>query len=152
MIDIARVKARLKQHEGYSSIPYRCSGGHRTIGWGYNLDAHTLPADIKIYLDNNGMIAPSHAERLLNITVQESLDGCRFVWPEFDEFPIMVQEALVDFVFNLGTDGAANFVKACAAIDAKDWATAAEEMTDSKWHAQVGQRADEIVEMIRSAS
>ena len=86
MIDLARVKSRLKQHEGYSSIPYRCTGKHMTIGWGYNMDAHTLPADIKTYLNANGLIAPSHAERLLNITVHEALDGCRYIWPEFDEF------------------------------------------------------------------
>jgi len=151
MIDLTRVKSRIKQHEGYSSCPYRCPAGEKTIGWGYSMDAHSLPSDIKVYLDANGIIAPSHSERLLSMSVEEALAGCRDIWTAFDSYPVTVQEALVDFVYNVGQWGALKFKKAVAAIEARDWKTAADEMTDSLWYKQVGQRGRTVVGLIREA-
>lgn len=116
------------------------------------MDAHQLPWDIKTYLMTNGMIAPSHAERLLDIGIKEAVEGCNDIWPLFGDFPMAVQEALIDFVYNLGHWGALKFKKAVAAIEARDWNTAADEMLDSKWRKQVGRRADDIVGLIRGAA
>ena len=42
------------------------------------------------------------------------------------------------------------FVKMKAAVDARDWARAAEEMKNSKWFSQVGKRARQLVNRMRN--
>ena len=87
--------------------------GHFTIGWGWNMDANPLPPDIREYLDRNGFIAPSHAERLLDICIDKAIEGCQSLWPDFDEFPLQAQEALIDVVYNMG---AGKIKKSCSAF------------------------------------
>ena len=36
-----------------------------------------------------------------------------------------------------------------AGVDAKDWNRAADEMVDSRWYAQVGRRAERLVDRMR---
>ena len=37
-----------------------------------------------------------------------------------------------------------------AGVDARDWNLAAEEMVDSRWYAQVGKRAERLVDRMRA--
>jgi lysozyme len=68
-------------------------------------------------------------------------------WRDLDS---VRQEAMVNFVFNVGIGTAQKFKKAMAALQEQDYDTAADEMMDSNWSKQVGQRAVEVTEMIRT--
>lgn len=161
MIDITRVKARIKPEEGYRNVPYKCTAGHWTIGWGWNMDANPLPDDIRIYLKANGMIAPSHAERLLTISIGKAIDGCKGLWPDFEKFPLNAQEALIDVVFNMGSAKIKKaFPRFCVAVDDQQWESAANELKYadgksvlSKWYRDVKEtRAEAIVGLLREAT
>jgi len=129
MIDINRTKARIKPEEGYSNVPYKCTAGHWTIGWGWNMDANPLPEDIRIYLNYNGFIAPSHAERLLTISIEHAIEECKGLWQDFESFPLNAQEALIDVVFNMGAGKIKNkFPSFCTAVDDQQWERAANEL------------------------
>ena len=52
-------------------------------------------------------------------------------------------------MFNLGRPRLSKFRGMKAGVDAKDWNRAAEEMVDSRWYAQVGRRAQRLVERMR---
>jgi len=52
--------------------------------------------------------------------------------------------------YNLGIAGLNKFRKMWAAIDVADYATAAEEMLDSKWAKQVGVRAIRLSRRMRT--
>ena len=51
--------------------------------------------------------------------------------------------------FNLGPHGLGEFEDFRKALMNKDYQTAANEMIDSKWHGQVGNRSIELENMIR---
>ena len=47
--------------------------------------------------------------------------------------------------FNLGVNRFGRFEKFLAAIESRDWDTAADEMKDSKWHKQVPERSGRLI-------
>ena len=53
-------------------------------------------------------------------------------------------------VFQLGMTGVSKFVNCLKAIKEEDWATAADEMLDSKWAKQTPSRAEQLSSVIRS--
>jgi len=139
----------IKKHEGYSSTPYKCPAGRRTIGWGHNIDANGLPADIEGFLFANGLILPEHAERLIDADIDSAIEDCRRAYYGFDGFSEARRDALTDFMFNLGLYRAMKFRKMREAVIDGDWNRAADEMFFSRWREQVGARADEIIGMVR---
>jgi lysozyme len=128
----------IKSHEGLRLRKYRCSRGHWTIGWGWNLDAHPLPAEIASFYRIHGAITEEMAERLLDISMAAAEADCRNIYPGFDQFSERRKDALVDFVFNLGAAGALKFRRMRAAIIAGDWLEAARQLNDSAYWRQLG--------------
>ena len=60
------------------------------------------------------------------------------------------QDAMIDISFNLGQTRLRAFKNALAAMAKGDWRAAADEFMDSRWSGQVGNRAKELTEMIRT--
>ena len=52
-------------------------------------------------------------------------------------------------MFNLGRPRLSKFVGMKRGVDAKDWNSAADEMVDSRWYRQVGDRAERLVNRMR---
>jgi lysozyme len=140
----------IRRHEGLSLKPYRCPAGKQTIGYGWNMEAQPLPADMAACLRITGAITEDMAERLLNISITTATDDCRAIYPGFDGFTEARRAALVDFCFNVGSTVALKFKKMRAAITAGNWQRAADEMIFSEWFKQVGVRGPEIVGMVRA--
>lgn len=59
--------------------------------------------------------------------------------------PDEVYDILLNMTFNLGGKGLNKFKKMWAAIEVGDWNTASDEMEDSKWAKQVGNRATRLI-------
>ena len=128
----------IKMHEGFSATPYYDTADPPalTIGYGTNIER----------------ISEAEGEMLLryrySIVIAE-LDRHK---PQWRYFPSKVQNGLADMAYNLGLPRLLKFVKMWAALEAGDFATAADEALDSKWARQVGNRADHIADEIRSAA
>ena len=60
------------------------------------------------------------------------------------------QDALIDISFNLGQTALRKFKNALKAMAKKQYEEAANEFMDSRWSQQVGNRALEVTNMIRS--
>ena len=60
------------------------------------------------------------------------------------------QDAMIDISFNLGLTRLRGFVKALEAMSREQFDIAADEFMDSRWSQQVGNRAVEVTEMIRT--
>jgi lysozyme len=148
-MSIDYLKEMLRRHEGVRLTPYFCPAGKKTIGIGWNMDAHKLPDDIASCLRVTGSITEEMADRLLNISITDATDNCRGIYKGFDDFSEARRFALIDFVFNVGIGTAIKFKKMRAAILAGNWDRAADEMLDSDWFKQVGSRGPEIVGMVR---
>ena len=145
------LKKMLKRHEGYSSTVYKCSAGANTIGWGHNIDATPLPQSIQTYLDETGSITIRMAEQLLDADIKIAKDSCKVLFHNFSGYSENRQNALIDFLFNVGITTAGKFKNAIVAIKESEdaWCRAALEFKNSKWFSQVGSRGAEICKMIQ---
>jgi lysozyme len=131
-------KELIKKHEGLSLKPYKCSAGKTTIGFGRNLD--------------DAGITEEEAEILLeNDTIRARADAAQFV-SNFETLAYMRQCVLVDMAFNLGLTRLSQFKVLKAALERGDYSCAADSMLASKWAAQVGSRAVELANIMRTGS
>lgn len=131
MID--ELKDDLRRHEGYRRQYYRDSLGILTIGIGHNLE--------------NGL-HPDVIEHQFIIDVNEALDTCEMIFPNFYTLSENRQRCLANMAFNLGYK-LNQFKLMIAAIYREDWEEAAKQMLDSLWAKQVGNRANELAELMR---
>ena len=128
----------LRKHEGVRDKVYLCSAGYETIGVGRNIseDGLGLSADEIDYLLSNDIKR-----------VREELTEEYYWFAGLDEAR---QDAMIDISFNLGQTRLRGFVKSLEAMAREDFDTAADEFMDSKWSEQVGDRAVEVTEIIRT--
>ena len=126
---------QIKRHEGFRAKPYKCTADKLTIGYGLNLDAG---------------ITEEIAVLILEHQVYDIIVSLRkFEWfANIDS--VARHDAIVNMAFNLGIAGICKFHKMINAISLKDYHQAAAEMLDSKWAKQVGNRAIELAEQMRS--
>ena len=124
------------RHEGLELKPYKCTSNKLTIGVGRNLeDVGITEAEAKYLLMNDLARVDSQVEHLMPWSAQ--LNPARY-------------DALLNFVFNVGIGTALLFENAMAALKESDFDTAAAELLDSRWSTQVGKRAEELAEQIRT--
>ncbi len=134
-MDRQLLKSQLERHEGLRLKPYRDTVGKLTIGYGRNLDdVGIAPEEAELMLDNDIDQVERHLE-----TVDEyrDLDPVR-------------QTVISNMVYNLGFRGAIGFKKMWEALSRRDYELAADEMLNSRWASQVGYRARELAEIMRS--
>jgi lysozyme len=127
---------QLKRHEGIKLTPYKCTSDKLTIGVGRNLE------DVGI--------SEEEAEILLQNDIQRAVGQLkeRFPWTlELDEVRFA---ALINFTFNVGIGTVSKFVNAMALLKGKKYDMAADEFLKSRWAEQVGQRAVDVTEQIRT--
>jgi GH24 family phage-related lysozyme (muramidase) len=129
--------------------------GNPTVGVGFNLDAEGAESTIEaLGLDYDQVRSGQHnltddqIDTLLDQTVNAAITDARSVVPNFDALPDDKQTVVVDMVFNLGVEGFSEFVHAIQAIANQDWATASQQMQDSAWFRQVGNRATADVNLM----
>ncbi|MCI7536560.1 MAG: glycoside hydrolase family protein [Elusimicrobiaceae bacterium] len=128
-MDNVKAAAKICRYEGFSKLPYKCPTGHLTIGYGHNLE-HGISKEAAEFILQEDL---ARAER----AVKNSFPW----WWKLDDAR---QFVLVDMAFNMGLAGLKGFKKMLAAVEQGDYQTAAKEMLDSKWAAQVGRRAVEL--------
>lgn len=126
----------IKQHEGLRLKPYLCTAGKYSIGYGRNLD-------------DRG-VSLSEAEYLLANDISAARESLTANLPWFVQLDEVRQGALVDLCFNLGWQGLGRFRRFLAAMGRSDWPLAAQELRQSLWYGQVGQRAPRVVGMIET--
>jgi lysozyme len=126
----------IKKHEGLKLKPYIDMVGKITIGWGRNLD------DVGITELESEMLLKNDVERAVL-----SLTHC-FTW--YSSLDDVRKAVLIDMVFNLGIQGFLKFVMTIEHLMNGEYDLAADTMLDSKWAHQVGDRAVELSEMMRS--
>lgn len=135
-MNLDKLKASLRKHEGVRHQPYRCTAGALTIGVGRNLDAKGLSSDeIEILLDRD-----------IHDCIFD-LGRERHGWRAHSSAR---QNVLIELAFNLGMPRLNLFVKMWQALEDRDYIKASEEMLSSHWAAQVGQRAVTLAQMMRN--
>ena len=73
-------------------------------------------------------------------------------FPWFADLDDVRKDAMIDISFNLGATKLRGFTRALAAMQIADYDTAAHEFLNSRWASQVGNRATELVEIIKTGT
>jgi len=134
---VNKLQRLLIKHEALRLKPYEdVLTEDITIGVGRNLDSLGITEEEALYLLNND-IERCDKELLYN-----------FKW--YPDLCRVRQDAMINLCFNLGITRLKTFKKALAAMKEGDYNLAADEFLDSKWADQVGYRALEISDMIRT--
>ena len=68
----------------------------------------------------------------------------------FTDWPGTVQEVLVNMMFNMGRTRLGKFNNFRKALEAQDWKQAGIEGRDSRWHKQVTNRAERLMERLEN--
>lgn len=132
---IDALQKELMHDEGCVLTAYEDTEGYVTIGVGRQLDTRGISMEEAMLLLEND----------IEIVVKE-LDQRKPYWRELSEDR---QRALANMCFNVGAPRLMKFKKMWAAIERNDFKAASEEMLDSKWAKQVGQRASRLAVMMR---
>lgn len=144
-----------KANEGYSATPYQDSVGVKTVGYGFNMEdpvtRSLLPEDVVA-----GKRALSQQEANSIYTQRMDMarnDAQNFVGPKtYSTLDTDRQSVLHDMAYNLGADRLGKFKQLKAALQKGDYDSAGDEMENSKWYKQVGQRARDLTDKMRAGT
>ena len=131
----------LKVHEGVETYAYKCSEKKTTIGVGRNVDKA------------GGLgLSDDEVDYLLQNDINRVILELNSEYDWFSDLDDIRQDAMIDISFNLGQTRLRAFKKALAAMSEGNWDEAADQFMDSRWSEQVGIRAKNLTEMIRSGA
>ncbi|MCP3675844.1 MAG: glycoside hydrolase family protein, partial [Gammaproteobacteria bacterium] len=109
--------------------PYHDTVGVLTVGYGHNLEEATITAEL--------------AEAWLKDDIEAATRDLVSAFPIVLELSEVRQRVLINMTFNMGINRLKGYKKMWRALEQNDYFAAANEMEDSKWHRQVGKRAEE---------
>lgn len=145
IINDQRFLSQLKRHEGFRPRVYLCTAGHRTIGYGHNLDSCPVAG-----IQDGDVISRSLADEILwqdLAPLERRLSRCI---PHWNDITAARRAVLVNMAFNMGVDGLLKFRRMLGAVENSDWQRAADEMLESEWVKQVKGRAFELARQMQT--
>ena len=133
---------QLRRHEGLRLKPYHCSENFLSLGYGRNLETNGISEAEAEFMLTNDLIACE--KELKDEGWYNQLDETR-------------RAVVLNMAFNLGKPKLMQFKKFIGALSDDDYETASKEMitgsdgvSESKWASQVGKRAYELAEQMRT--
>lgn len=144
-------KSMTKRFEGYRATAYKCPSGKPTIGYGFNMlipaNKSLIPVDV--YAGKRPM-TQTEADAIFDLIYSRAESDARvYLGTDFDRLTPMRQAIIVDMSYSLGLSKLQGFRKLKAAIVAGDFDLAANEIKNSLWYSQTGQRGRHHVEAFR---
>lgn len=133
---------QLRRHEGLRLKPYHCSENFLSLGYGRNLETNGISEAEAEFMLMNDLIACE--SELKDEGWYNQLDETR-------------RAVVLNMAFNLGKPKLMQFKKFIGALSDDDYETASKEMvtgsdgvSPSKWASQVGKRAYELADQMRT--
>lgn len=135
-MNLDAIKSSLYRHEGENLNLHKCPADKWTIGVGHNLEDRPISKRASTVI----------LEDDIDVAIAE-LDRAFQGWRQHSD---AIQDVLVELSFAMGAPKLAGFKKMWAALDARDYPEAANQLLDSKWATQVGKRAKTLAENMRA--
>ena len=143
-------------HEGMELKVYKDSLGIDTIGVGRNLEDRGITDGELAFMNllrsdiyEQG-ITEGNARWLLSNDIDIIEKELSDVHPCINSLDDVRLRVVLDMAFNMGVPRLCKFKKMWEAIHNASYATAAEEMLDSRWATQVGRRAERLSTAMRT--
>jgi lysozyme len=119
-------------------MPYRCTSDKLTIGVGHNIQDRGISHEI--------------AMQMLDEDIDICINELQQTVSYWDDLPERVQEALINLCFNMGISRLMAFKKTFGFLREGMYEKAADELLESRYANQVGQRAIDVANMIREGA
>lgn len=154
-VDLFNAKQSTKDFEGFRDTVYKDTKGKNTIGYGFNIDDPTvsqhIPTAVKLRLRK---ITKEESDKIFDVLYDNAKkDVVTFIGEDvFNSLNPKAKNVLTDMSYNMGLKKLSGFKKMKAAIHSGDMESAAEEMKNSKWFGQVGNRSKKHYETMRGLS
>ena len=145
-MNIDKLREQLKIDEGCVYEIYNDHLGYATFGIGHLV----TESDPEQGQGLGTAVSSDRVTEAFESDIQGVLRDCDILYPDFSSLPEEAQQIIANMMFNLGRPRLSKFRGMKAGVDAKDWNRTADEMVDSRWYAQVGRRAERLVERIRA--
>lgn len=130
------LKSELIHFEGYKTVVYMDTMGNPTVGIGH-MDKHLIPgticsaSQIEAFYEQDVADAITTANKFIDMS---TLDDCR-------------QRVIVQLAYNMGYR-LMQFVEFKIALVKQDWNGAAEQLVNSEWYGEIGERGPETCNAI----
>ncbi len=145
-MDVEKLKEQLQIDEGCVYEIYNDHLGYPTFGIGHLV----IESDPENGQAVGTPVSNDRVTDAFNSDIKTVLSDCEKLYSDFENLPEEAQQVIANMMFNLGYPRLSKFRGMKAGVDARDWNLAAEEMVDSRWYAQVGKRAERLVDRMRA--
>jgi len=145
-MNIERLREELKVDEGVKYEIYLDHLGLPTFGIGHLI----LNSDPEYGQEVGTPVSEDRVNEAFASDINIVCDDCKSLYSDWEVLPEEVQLIIANMMFNMGYPRLSKFKGMKAGIDACDWNRAADEMVDSRWYRQVTNRADRLVNRMRS--
>ena len=136
-MNIEALREQLKNDEGVKYEIYKDHLGYPTFGIG-----HLITENDPEHGEPNGTeISEERVNEVFETDVAKFVSESKILFPDLDDLPDVAQQVIVNMAFNMGRPRLSKFKNFIAGVNDRDWTRAAEEMMDSRWATQVGDRA-----------
>ena len=134
--------------EGVKYEIYEDHLGYATFGVGHLV----LETDPEHGSDIGTAVSEERVKECFEKDLDTAISECHVLYGQgvFEEFPETVKQVVVNMMFNMGRPRLSKFKKFTAALEVGDWKEAAVEGRDSRWHAQVTNRAERLMVRLES--
>ncbi|MFZ8929334.1 MAG: glycoside hydrolase family protein [Pseudohongiellaceae bacterium] len=133
-----RLIEMLRRHEGVRNHVYRDTENLETIGVGRCIAEGSLG------------LSDDEVDYLLGNDLKRCIEELKRAFDWYEKLDPVRQDVMISLCFNLGLTRLLKFEKALAGMENSDWETASTEFMHSRWSTQVGQRAVELTDMLRT--
>jgi lysozyme len=147
MYDKQKVIDQLKIDEGIVYEIYKDHLGYPTFGIGHLV----LDSDPEYGQEVGTPVSEERCLEVFDHDLEVTVNECKVLFPDFDEKLDEVQEILINMMFNMGRTRLSKFKKFIGALNEENYDEAANQMMDSRWYHQVGNRSVRLVERMRNA-
>ena len=141
-----KLMEELKYDEGVIYRIYKDHLGYPTFGIGHLI----VEGDTEKGQSVGTPVSEDRVTTAFDADIKLVLNDCVKLFSDFDELPEEVQRVIANMMFNMGYTRLNKFNNFKAAVNARDWNKAADEMIDSRWYRQVTKRAKRLVLRIRN--
>ena len=144
-LDRESVFEQLKIDEGVVNEIYKDHLGYPTFGVGHLV----LESDPEFGQDVGTPVSEERTKECFEKDLDTAISECVALYgDDFTDWPGVVQEVLVNMMFNMGRTRLGKFNNFRKALEAQDWKQAGIEGRDSRWHKQVTNRAERLMERL----
>ena len=133
-----RLRQLLEHDESCVYHVYKCSEGIETLGIGHRI----VPQDKEFGWPIGAPVTEERVAELFKQDVTIALNDAKWLIRDFDDLPEDAQVTIASLCFQLGRSRYSKFVKHLAAIEARNWKAAADQLRDSKLYKQTTNRTE----------